>query len=541
MKITLGCLLIWLSLLTQLAAEVVINEICYDPEGNDEGKEWIELYNNGNENVQLQGAIISAGGASFTMQFTLPAFVLRPGRYLLIGESLVPNAQLIGDLNLQNATDGTDGIRYLSPNGSYTDTVLYGSPNNNQLPDDLGVIGTTFAPDVPGGYALARHSDGVDTNLCAEDFISEPNPTPGLPNRRHCDYALGKPTWELSEDFLHLNVHIRNLSNLTPTAYANFTVSQDDNILWESQIAPIAPGDSVLSTSSFIWNEGAMELKLVLPDDPDSTNNLLSFMPQGTQTSSLYINEFMADPKSDGQEWIELYATSSKTIDTRTEYGIRDASDNLIRFVMPDNEGYYVVCPDSAAMVLAWPNCPANRIIEASAWANLNNDGDSMALLCDGEVLDSLAYEGEELIKGTSRERYLDTEQSPRWRNSYAPEGGTPGAGNSLPPVQDLPDPGKIALSGSPFSPLLGERIAIAYHLQAPANRISCHIFDLNGTKISTLADYTLSGESGALYWDGTKQNGKYAPRGLYIVLWESQASSGGKILRKQLTAVLNR
>ena len=540
MKITLGCLLLWLCLLVQLAGEVVINEICYDPEGSDEGKEWIELYNNGSSNEQLQGAIISAAGTTYAMQYTLPAFVLRPGRYLLIGESLVPNCQMTADLNFQNATDGTDGVRYLSPDGNYTDTVLYGSPNSNQLPDDHGVAGASFAPDVPGGYSLARHSDGEDTNLCAEDFISELNPTPGLPNRRHCDYALGTPSLEFAEDFLHLSIHIRNLSDMAPTTYANFTVSQGDNILWESQIAPLAPGDSVLTASSFIWSEGTLDLKLVLPDDPDSTNNTLSVLPQGTVAPSLYINEFMADPASGGQEWIELYASSGNK-DIRSEYSIRDASDNLIRFILPDAEGYFVVCPDSAAMYLAWPNCPADRLVEASTWANLNNDGDSLTLLCDGEILDSLAYSGSEIIKGKSRERYLDEEQIVCWRSSYAPEGGTPGLENSLPPVQDLPDPGKIALSGSPFSPLLGERIAIAYHLKATSNRISCHIFDLNGSKICTLADYASSGESGVLYWDGTKQNGKYAPRGLYIVLWESQASSGGKILRKQLTAVLNR
>lgn len=87
MKFALCFLAVCLFLTWQLAAEVVINEICYDPDDSDEGKEWIELYNNGNGNVQLQGATIYAGGSTFVLQFTLPAFVLRPGRYLLIGKA----------------------------------------------------------------------------------------------------------------------------------------------------------------------------------------------------------------------------------------------------------------------------------------------------------------------------------------------------------------------------------------------------------------------------------------------------------------------
>ena len=34
-------------------AEVVINEIMYDLEGTDTGREWIEIYNNSNSSVDL--------------------------------------------------------------------------------------------------------------------------------------------------------------------------------------------------------------------------------------------------------------------------------------------------------------------------------------------------------------------------------------------------------------------------------------------------------------------------------------------------------
>ncbi|MDY0152213.1 MAG: hypothetical protein RBS43_08080, partial [Candidatus Cloacimonas sp.] len=63
--------------------------------------------------------------------------------------------------------------------------------------------------------------------------------------------------------------------------------------------------------------------------------------------------------------------------------------------------------------------------------------------------------------------------------------------------------------------------------------------FDLRGSKIRILADNTLCSDRGIFTWDGRKQNGSFAPRGLYFILWESQSEDGGKILRKQQTAVI--
>lgn len=64
----------WGFLCLALKAEIVINEVCYDPVSNDEGWEWIELYNNGSTSVQLEGAKILSGGSSFTLQYTFPFF-----------------------------------------------------------------------------------------------------------------------------------------------------------------------------------------------------------------------------------------------------------------------------------------------------------------------------------------------------------------------------------------------------------------------------------------------------------------------------------
>ncbi|NLN85597.1 MAG: lamin tail domain-containing protein, partial [Candidatus Cloacimonetes bacterium] len=145
------CILLFVPLFA--FARVVINEVCFNPVGPDSGKEWIELYNAGDEDLNLEGAKLFSGGRVFTEVFEFPHFILRSKRFLLIGDSQVENAVFVIPLAFQNGGSATDGIRYVSPDGTYTDTVLYDQPNLNMLPDDSGYPGVSFAPNPPEGWS----------------------------------------------------------------------------------------------------------------------------------------------------------------------------------------------------------------------------------------------------------------------------------------------------------------------------------------------------------------------------------------------------
>ena len=528
---------------TQLNAAIVINEVYYDHPSNDAGFEWIELYNNGNESVQLQGAKILAAGAVWALKYELPAFVLRPGRFLLIGESNVANAQLTAPLGFENGDTATDGVRYLSPDGLYTDTVLYCAPNSHGLKDDTGLVGISFAPDVPAGSSLARAYDGVDNDNCALDFEAESSPTPGQANHVRCDYALLHPSLTYEDGYAQISVWIKNLSDISPAYFADFSIKQEGVIVYNAEISPLPPLDSLQVQAEFFCSESALTLKLDLLDDPNIANNTLSLSPHGISTPSLYISEFLANPESGNQEWIELHnsALSRSSPNDTNAFSIKDSSNGTIRFTLPAASGFYLICQDATNLLSRYPDCPAEAIITPTSWTNLNNDGDYLILLSHDTVLDSLAYIEDEIIRGVSRERYVDNEGGSMWHNSFSSNGGTPGQPNSIPPQIQLPELGSIKLSGSPCKTNLGESISIAYNLQASSNRLSCNVFDLRGVKVCSIADNALISESGILYWNGRKQDGSFVPRGLYFILWESQASSGGKVLRKQLSAVISK
>ena len=528
------CLIAWVA---WLDAEIVINEVYYDHPGSDTGYEWIELYNNGIVNEQLQGATLKSAGSTWGNSYTFPAFVLRPGRYLLVAEEFVPNAQFYAKLNFENGDTATDGIRYTSPDGTYTDTVLYCSPNTHALSGDTGIVATLFAPDVAAGSSLARRVDGMDSNNCAVDFIAEASPSPGVSNPLNCDYALLHPSLSWNLGTADLQLCVKNIGTQSPQVLGHLSIWQEGTELYSYEVSPIEPHDSVLVQASFFCAAEPITIILELAGDPNLANNSISLNPGGGATPSVYINEFLADPDSGNQEWLELYKS---TVSAAADYRIKDATQGSISFSLPSGMGYYVICTNTASLLSRYPNCPSAAVIQATSWVNLNNDGDSLVLFCEDVTLDSLAYSGLGITKGVSRERYVDEDNNVQWRNCYDRYGATPGRENSNPPALDLPAQGSIGINGSPCKAQAGESISIIYNLLTASNRVSCKVFDLNGNKIRTLADNLNCNQSGVLVWDGRKEGGKYAERGLYFILWESQATEGGSAIRKQLSVVIS-
>jgi hypothetical protein len=105
---------------------IVINEIMFDPTGNDNSSEWVELYNAGETAVDLTGwNITDSEGNKFILT---SAGTLQPGDYLVchIAQSGVNSSTdvysniLFQDVIQPNATDGKDNyLDEASLNGNY--------------------------------------------------------------------------------------------------------------------------------------------------------------------------------------------------------------------------------------------------------------------------------------------------------------------------------------------------------------------------------------------------------------------------------------
>ncbi len=171
-----------LALVSPVLAGLLINEVVYDPAGDEGGFEWVELCNNGSSTVDLTGYQLENAGSSFTEVYTFASGTLAPGAYLLVGSGSSTHAATFSP-NLQNGGD-TDALRIKDGGGTVLDTVLYDDPNDNGLAEDSGTIPSAGAPAATSGKSFGRFPDCADTNVSLADFVlyAVADVTPGAVN-----------------------------------------------------------------------------------------------------------------------------------------------------------------------------------------------------------------------------------------------------------------------------------------------------------------------------------------------------------------------
>ena len=168
---------------------ITLNEFLPNPEGSDDGLEWIEVYNASGQEVRLDGWMIEVGTSEWkgSIEFSFPAeAVIEAGGFLVVGGEEVteftPDYVAEG-LSLGNGSSG-DGLRLLDCEGGIADTVVYSSDgtNDDEITDDsLAVAGSpAVMPD--DNASLGRYPDGTDSGDHSADWIEYGTPTPGEPN-----------------------------------------------------------------------------------------------------------------------------------------------------------------------------------------------------------------------------------------------------------------------------------------------------------------------------------------------------------------------
>lgn len=162
---------------------VIINEILFDPEGSDSPKEWIELYNNSNNVVEIVNWKILVAGSSFQESAILNA-TIQPFSYFLICESAVAACDVyVPKLAMQNGGGATDAISIVDNKGTIVDQVFYDLPNTYSLKDMFGNVVQDNQTSLIGksGETIGR-DNFIDTNNSSEDFYIYSTPTPRAKN-----------------------------------------------------------------------------------------------------------------------------------------------------------------------------------------------------------------------------------------------------------------------------------------------------------------------------------------------------------------------
>jgi len=537
-----------LSLLTLLSllslSALVINEIFYDPSGGDSGYEWIELFNNSSEAINLDGWSLQKAGSSFTTFYIFPSYTLPPNQFLLLAESSVENGDLYSSLAMQNGGSSTDGVRLLSPDLLSSDTVLYDSPNDNNLPSDINTPAIYFAPDVSSGNSLARSSDGVDSHNCEIDFFECSEPTPKASNIYPIDLALSHPELASEEDTHIFSTHILNLSTIDVDNFEATLEIVINNQLWESIELPNIPAqDSIyfdIELPELAHGINTTYFNLIYINDSNLENNNYSTSIL-IGPSDLVINEVMFKPAPDETEWIEIYnnCECEYLVDN---FCISDKSGGQITFAgsIPALN-YLIISQDRAIFLQTYPHVESSSVIQAYSWTALNNSDETLTLYDDfGTELETMNYTGEDAEESVSLERInpvLPPEED-NW--GYSISGSTPADQNSL-FLNYFPTSAKLSFQPNPFSPYAGQHCIISFDLPEKLSRVNLKVFDLKGRELIKISDQSMQTAVGQFIWDGRDAKNKLLPVGIYIVLMEAGAMETEKIYRKQKTVVIAR
>ena len=171
------------------SANLLINEVMYDPLTNDNYNEWIELYNPTNQSINISGWSITDNYSNDLLEADFDhgngSTIILPYGYAIIADH--------GTRVYENFSISNNTIRLY-----VYDSAIGNGLGNNQ--DKLILKNTTGVeidsvewgydyPDVPGtpadlvdeGHSLARYKN-MDTNDTSNDFYETKIPTPGSEN-----------------------------------------------------------------------------------------------------------------------------------------------------------------------------------------------------------------------------------------------------------------------------------------------------------------------------------------------------------------------
>ena len=186
-------------------ADVIISEVMYNPQGSDEGKEWVELYNTGTNAVDLGRWTLQDIQDNDVSGQIVPGTIIQPGGTLVLTPNAnafdtswgvgLPRYQLGGFPSLSNSpAPNNETIAIVDRLGNIRDQVNY--DDENGWPQDNGSVGhsisvrpgalTAAGNDLPAGWLPsmsgvygARYVDGAGSNHGSPGFV-ETMPQPNF-------------------------------------------------------------------------------------------------------------------------------------------------------------------------------------------------------------------------------------------------------------------------------------------------------------------------------------------------------------------------
>ena len=524
-------------------AQIILSEIMFNPSGDENTNEFVELLNIGTNAVDLSGWGISDNSAS---DFIVGSgTILFPDRYTLvldqnyfdserIYDAVIPEEALIlsidgptfGFRRFSNSTGET--VHLIVASGDTLDSYTYTTDNDNGFSDEKVLLipedsrnNWQNSNELLGTPGKRNSVAAFDYDLAFTGLSIQPNPS--LVGQDVTIRALAK------------NAGLSAPVSATVRLYVdadNDGARDEDELIDEISIDTAllkSFNDSVLITIS--WRPpfaGTLTIDGEIFSDPDDniTNNSLSITLTALEEENrIIISELMFRPIGTMPEWVELFNAETYELNLQN-WRIRDrAQTNGVLIssrkvtLLPGQ--FIVLTGDTDGLVSFYSRSFPG--IEVTGFPALNNDEDTIEIIDPlGRISDAVAYNSSwGNNPGVSLERVnlnSSSNNALNWGLSTVIEGATPGEVNSL-NQERLASAVTIVPEPNPFSPnRRSETCVIAVTHPFAQSIVTMKIFDRYGRLVQDLVRGEARGSSFREEWDGTNNNGKNMLTDIYVI-----------------------
>jgi len=286
------CLVCFLILASPLSlADIYISEVLYDPFTSESGGEAVELYNSGNEVIDLSGYTLATASSNKDAIFPDNSLIPSKGYFLMTDSNwqdrkddiLYPKADYEEPITMKNSDSG---VALKDKQGTIIDAVGWGTPVNSSL-----YQGNT-ANYSQNGESLRRISFSGNNN---DDFISS---IPMLVNSR------GEKE-DISNTAINININIPDLSDYIKNISLSYDL--DRKIM-------LNPGESKTINVSFLVNKAInlTDVYLILNNTHYNSEIHTTYLDYHGYSAKLIIDHYY--PPGNNTLYIVVNTTSNQYI-----------------------------------------------------------------------------------------------------------------------------------------------------------------------------------------------------------------------------------
>jgi len=472
MRIQACIAVLFLVLSANLYSQVILTEVMFDPAGNENYDEFLEIYNaSATDSIDLQGWKIGDQNETDVLIAARTNLFLAPQQYAIVLDSgyltnstlydnIIPATALV--LTIDDATLGSGGLSNSTP-----ETILLISSAGDTVGRYQYSLGN--APGYSDEKILLSADDSAENWDNSRSF----NGTPGFQNSvapLENDLALGAISYLPAKPgkgvVVKFSVPVLNLG-IQQNDQATLRMMLGTIDLDSKPVPSIVPEDSIIVETFWINpSAGRFQLLFILSghvDDNSKNDTARVELAVAWPLEIVRINEIMFAPKAGEAEWIEIYNPTDERI-SLTGWSVKDEGGRPAQVsdsISIPAGGYVVIA--AASSVQDTFHLPDSVFVVTSGFPTLNNNGDLIYLLdFSGAVIDSLQYDGawgggiEISLEKIWHERAND---AMNWLPSVATIGATPGSFNSRSP-RDV-DMMAGALLIQPNKPRAGEIVRL--------------------------------------------------------------------------------